>query len=68
MSTGMSWDQARHEMDIPRLEALNRYWKHSPPVHQLVARYMGIKAPEALKPAGDQAAELMQMIDQGIRV
>lgn len=62
----MTWDQARHDVDIPRLEAFNRYWAHSPPVHQLVARYLGIKAPEALTPVGeDQLTALMQMIDSG---
>lgn len=66
MSTHMGWDEARHDMDIPRLEAMNRYWVHSPPVHQLVARYLGLKAPEALAAPEDQAAALMRMIDEGI--
>lgn len=61
----MSWDQARHEMDIPRLEAMNRYWAHSPPVHQLVARYLGIKQPEKPVPVETQAGELMNLISQG---
>lgn len=67
MSCGMSWHDARHEMDLPTLAELNRYWEHSPPVHQLVARYLGVKPPEKPMPVDDQAAALMQMIDQGIR-
>jgi hypothetical protein len=63
-----SWSEARHEMDIPTLVALNRYWEHSPPVHVLVARYLGIKPPEAPQPVENQAEALMQMIDQGLRV
>lgn len=55
-------------MDIPRLEALNRYWEHSPPVHQLVARYLGIKPPAKPIPEADQAAALMRMIDEGLQV
>lgn len=67
MSLGMTWDQVRHDMDIPRLEALNRYWEHSPPVHQLVARYLGIKKPDPPLPVEDQAVSLMRMIDEGLK-
>jgi len=65
MSTGCSWDQARHDYDIPRLTALNRYWVHSPPVHQLVARYMGLKPPDKTKTDDVSIRELMQMMDSG---
>lgn len=30
-------------MDIPRLLAMNSYWAKHPPVHLLVAAYMGFK-------------------------
>lgn len=30
-------------MDIPQLNALSNYWAQNPPVHILVARYMGYK-------------------------
>lgn len=30
-------------MDIPRLSAFNKYWERTPPVHQSVAVYLGIK-------------------------
>lgn len=46
----MSYDQVRHEIDFPRLMALNRYWRHSPPVHLLMktlaAQHLGWKPPE----------------------
>jgi hypothetical protein len=64
---GLTWHDARHEMDLPKLAALNRYWDHSPPVHILVARYLGVK-PKA-KPAPEQvesqADDLMQLIISG---
>ena len=31
---------------MPRLKALNRYWRAHPPVHLLVAAYLGYEAPE----------------------
>ncbi len=66
----MTWEAAEHDMDIPRLEALGRYWKHSPPVHISVARYMGIKpaveaTSEAAQTPEDQGAALMRMIQSG---
>ena len=33
-------------MDFPRLFAMNRYWQQHPPLHIMVASFMGIK-PEA---------------------
>lgn len=30
-------------MDIPRLLAMNGYWDKHPPVHLMVAAYLGIK-------------------------
>lgn len=60
----MSWDQVRHDLDIPRLTALNNYWEYSPPTHVLVAQYFGIKKPVKVK-AEDAAASLMDLINQG---
>lgn len=64
---GLTWHDARHEMDLPKLAALNRYWEHSPPVHVLVARYLGIKAPDKNAPAqvSQPVEELMQLIQSG---
>lgn len=44
------------------MEALYKYQEYSPPVHQLVATYMGIKKPPPALPAENQGAALMQMI------
>jgi hypothetical protein len=30
-------------MDLPRLYAMNDYWQQHPPVHIMVAAYLGIK-------------------------
>lgn len=54
MSTGWTWDYCLWSLDIPRLIALNTYWKHSPPLHLMVAAYLGIKPKE--ESAGGQAA------------
>lgn len=37
-------------MTLPRLAAMESYWESNPPVHQLIAAYMGYKKPE--KPQG----------------
>ncbi|MBV8061454.1 MAG: hypothetical protein JO253_08045 [Alphaproteobacteria bacterium] len=60
----MTYDQVRHEIDFPRLEALNRYWQYSPPVHISVALYFGLKKPVKVK-AQDMAQSLMAFIDGG---
>lgn len=41
MSTGMTWEAVREQFDIPRVTAIQEYWKMYPPVHQLVAAYFG---------------------------
>ena len=39
---GWTWDQVG-ELTLPRLKALRRYWRKHPPVHLLVAAYLGYK-------------------------
>lgn len=41
--TGWTWEYIAEHLDLPRLDSLNRYWAQHPPVHMLVAQYMGIK-------------------------
>lgn len=36
-------------MTVPRLKAMTAYWKHSPPVHLMVAAYLGVGTKEADK-------------------
>ena len=33
-------------MDLPRLISLNKYWESYPPIHILIAGYVGYKKPE----------------------
>ena len=43
VSTGMTWEEVREQFDVPRVKALNAYLEQYPPVHQLVAAYVGHK-------------------------
>jgi hypothetical protein len=44
--TGWTWEYIDDHMTIPRLSAMTRYWNQNPPVHVLVAGYIGYEAPE----------------------
>jgi hypothetical protein len=33
-------------VDLPQVEALSKYWRKHPPVHLLVAAFVGYQAPE----------------------
>lgn len=44
--TGWTWADV-DRLTIAHYLALARYWQKSPPVHVLVAAYMGYKAPES---------------------
>jgi len=45
-------------MDLPKLAALNDYWKTHPPIHLLVAAFVGFKpAPNTPESSSDDAAE-----------
>ena len=57
-NTGYTWDEVGR-LTIPRLRALMRYWEQHPPVHLLVAAYLGFKpsgAPTSREAAADIAA------------
>lgn len=41
--TGWTWEQVRQEMTIPRIKAMQRQWVQQPPMHILVAGYLGYK-------------------------
>lgn len=58
MSLGWSWDEAREQLDIPRLNALHAYWRHNPPMHVLLKAYVGYKpsSPSGLPSDVDAAA------------
>jgi hypothetical protein len=38
-------------LTVPRLNALTRYWARNPPLHKLVANYLGVEAPRDADPA-----------------
>jgi hypothetical protein len=40
-----TWEYIDEHMTLPRLDALNEYWRRNPPLHQLVAAYAGFKPP-----------------------
>jgi hypothetical protein len=42
MSTGWTFDQVAEQFDLLRLKAMIEYWKHKPPVHVMIASYLGI--------------------------
>ena len=47
-------------MTLPRLYALNEYWVDHPPVHIMVAAYLGIKPKAKIdNQSGDMLAELL---------
>jgi hypothetical protein len=40
---GWTWEYVDDEMTLPRLHAIFRQWKRFPPVHIMVANYLGYK-------------------------
>jgi hypothetical protein len=68
--TGWTWDYIDEHMDFPRLEAMNRYWQKSPPVHLSMAAYVGWGGEKA--DAGDpvslmETLPVMEFNPHGIR-
>jgi hypothetical protein len=67
MSLGWSWEDAREQLDIPRINALQSYWRTNPPTHVLVKAYMRYKPDASLDaPSGDapaaQTADIVDML------
>jgi hypothetical protein len=50
-------------LTLPQVVELKTYWRENPPVHQLVAAYMGYKPPAdpGQEQSGEGMAELMRM-------
>ena len=53
--TGWTWDYVAEHLDLPRLKALNLYWADNPPLHRMVASFLGI---EPTPSAPQQSASL----------
>jgi len=58
---GWTWDYVETEIDIPRLLALNEYWRQYPPLQVMVAAFMGYKAPPKASGAVNDPAEVQQL-------
>lgn len=43
MSTGWTLDQVQEQFDLPLLKAMINYWKGKPPIHVMIASYLGIE-------------------------
>ena len=48
-NTGWTWDEVGR-LTIPRLRALRAEWRQRPPVHWLVANYLGYEPPADTEP------------------
>ncbi|MFS1524440.1 hypothetical protein ACL7TT_10055 [Microbulbifer sp. 2304DJ12-6] len=61
MVFGWTWAHIRENVDLPQLEAMNRYWKRFPPVHVLVAAFVGYQGGKPSSEPGS-AEELLAML------
>ncbi len=52
-------------MTLPRLRALDNYWHKFPPLHFLVAGFVGYKPKEIKVESKDDLGELMQIFGKG---
>ena len=48
----MSWDEVEEQLTLPRLTALTKYWSEHPPVHLLLAGFVGFKPEKAEEKGG----------------
>ena len=63
---GWTWRYIDEEMTLPRLDAFTEYWKSNPPMHQMVATYLGYKSAEKKEPEKDMTlADLMSALGGG---
>lgn len=61
-NTGWSISHIRAELDLPLLQALQAEWRAHPPVHHLVAAYVGYEAPVELRPDQSPPPELQPLL------
>ena len=40
---GWTWEYVDRHMTLPRLMSLQNYWGEHPPIHRMVASYLGYK-------------------------
>ena len=56
--TGWTWEYVEESLDLPRLSALTAYWNECPPMHVLVAGFLGYK-PRKQQSQQEQLAALL---------
>ena len=49
-------------MTLPRVYALNEYWHAHPPVHLMIAAYLGIKPDAPSRLGGKKGADMADLI------
>lgn len=54
---GWTWEYVDDNMTLERLNAMELYWKENPPLHILVANYMGYEKPKNAKDKEKEAEE-----------
>lgn len=57
---GWTYEYIDDHVDIPRLRAINSYQRQHPPVHILVAAFMGVKGDAAAQPASQDVGALAE--------
>ena len=64
-STGWTWDQCLDQLTLPRLAALQAEWRRCPPVHRLLAAFVGYEAPAPAERSQYMSPEMIDRIIQG---
>ena len=66
--TGWSWDQVDCDMDLPKLAALGKFHKQFPPIHKMIAEYLGVGSePTPIKNTDAELDELMMLFPQTVK-
>lgn len=62
---GWTWEHVDREVTLPQLAAIHRHWRRKPPVHWMVAGFLGVKPQEEPTPesAEQAAAGLVGMLE-----
>lgn len=63
-ATGWTWEYIDEFMTLPRYEEMREYWDDNPPVHIMVAAYLGHGEKQGQQDGGS-IEELMQAFPMG---
>lgn len=61
-STGWTWDYVAENIDLPRMKHLGDYWAQHPPMHILMASYVGFK-PQAMPSENDEQGDIAEALN-----